>query len=171
MQYLKTFAKRCKLENSSKNTAKSIVFKVQKSDAPKNKSQLASRGVPRPPGTPLIYVPAYRFILLIRQGTNTNSKNIILTYKYYLCVFVEIVKQFYKSAESINQSNISCFSLFQCCLINSIMAKRLTLDIDHQGHLAGQIVTLDSISTDQGLIEIIINASSSRILSLNGCSK
>ena len=44
-------AKRCKLKNSSKNTAKSIVLKVQKSDAPKNKSQLASRGVPRPPGT------------------------------------------------------------------------------------------------------------------------
>ena len=89
-------------------------------------------------------------------------------------VFVEIVEQIFKSAESIYQSNISCFSLFQCCLINSIMAKRLTLDIDHQGHLAGQIVTLDSISTDHGLIEIIINASSSRILrilSLNGCSK
>ena len=50
-------AKRCKLKNSSKNTAKSIVLKVQKSDAPKNKFQLASRGVPRPPGTPLIYVP------------------------------------------------------------------------------------------------------------------
>ena len=29
------------LKNSSKNTAKSIVLKVQKSDAPKNKSQLA----------------------------------------------------------------------------------------------------------------------------------
>ena len=69
-----TFAKRCKLENSSKNTAKSIVFKVQKSDAPKNKSQLASRGVPRPPGTPLIYVPG--------GGVMAAAKKFLLSFSY-----------------------------------------------------------------------------------------
>ena len=39
---LLSLEKRCKLKNPSKNTAKSIVLKVEKSDAPKNKSQLAS---------------------------------------------------------------------------------------------------------------------------------
>ena len=82
-------AKRCKLKNSSKNTAKSIVLKVQKSDAPKNKSQLASRGVPRPPGTPLIYVPGHgndytgRVIVKASHGFRSGIAIRIINYQLY----------------------------------------------------------------------------------------
>ena len=61
-------AKRCKLKNLSKNTAKSIVLKVQKSDAPKNKSQLASRRGQRCPSLNFLLEPEPSFFGFVFLG-------------------------------------------------------------------------------------------------------
>ena len=68
----------CAAGNFQKTLVKSTVSKLQKWDAPKNKSQLTSRGGLQPPSPPLRYAPAWADKNL-EEGNITKSMHTFVT--------------------------------------------------------------------------------------------